>query len=90
MLTGDFRGATFGPFDAALATITDLRANIRSPVYGVLGNHDSIRMVPTLEKMGIRMLMNELDTIERGGQNIHIAGIDDAHFYRADNLEKAS
>ena len=59
VLTGDFRGATFGPFEAALATVADLRAKIRSPVYGVLGNHDSIRMVPTLEKMGIRMLMNE-------------------------------
>jgi len=90
VLTGDFRGATFGPFDAALATIAELRANIRSPVYGVLGNHDSIRMVPSLEKMGIRMLMNESDIIERGSQNIHIAGIDDAHFYRADNMEKAS
>jgi hypothetical protein len=35
VLTGDFRGATFGPFDAALATITDLRANnkAQSTVY---------------------------------------------------------
>ena len=90
VLTGDFRGATFGPFDAALATIADLRTLIPSPVYGVLGNHDSIRMVPTLEKMDVRMLMNESDRIERGGQHIHIAGIDDAHFYRADNLEKAT
>ena len=90
VLTGDFRGANFGPFDAALATIADLRTTIRSPVYGVLGDHDSIRMVPSLEKMGIRMLMNESDTVERGGQNIHIAGIDDAHFYRADNMEKAT
>ena len=29
------------------------------PVYGVLGNHDTIRMVPGLEDMGIRMLLNE-------------------------------
>ena len=90
VLTGDFRGANFGPFDAALATMAGLRTTMRSPVYGVLGDHDSIRMVPSLEKMGIRMLMNESDTVERGGQNIHIAGIDDAHFYRADNLEKAA
>ena len=90
VLTGDFRGATFGPFDDALATISTLRAAIRSPVYGVLGNHDTIRMVPSLEKMNIRMLVNESDTIKRGGQSIHIAGIDDAHFYRADNMEKAT
>ena len=26
----------------------------------------------------------------RGGQRIHLAGIDDAHYYRADNIEKAA
>jgi predicted MPP superfamily phosphohydrolase len=40
--------------------------------------------------MGIRMLLNESETIERGDQRIHLAGIDDAHFYRADNIEKAA
>jgi predicted MPP superfamily phosphohydrolase len=89
VLTGDFRGATFGPFDAALASIADLCANIRSPVYGVLGNHDSIRMVPRLEEMGIRMLVNESEQIERGGQNIHIAGVDDAHFYGTHSIDEA-
>ncbi len=90
VLTGDFLGETSGPFKRALAILADLRTEIRDPVYGVLGNHDSIRMVPDLEKMGIRMLVNESDTIERGGRKIHIAGIDDAHFYRADNIEKAT
>jgi predicted MPP superfamily phosphohydrolase len=59
-------------------------------VYGVLGNHDTIRMVPGMEDMGIRMLLNESDPIVRGNQRIHLAGIDDAHYYRADNLEKAA
>ena len=90
VLTGDFRGATFGPFETALATIAKLRGNLRGPVYGVLGNHDTIRMVPGLEKMGIKMLMNESEKIGRGDQHIYIAGIDDAHFYRADNIEKAN
>lgn len=90
VLTGDFRGATFGPFQAALGILTELSATMRGPVYGVLGNHDSIRMVPSLEKMNIRILMNESVLIRRGDQSIHIAGIDDAHFYRADNLEKAT
>jgi uncharacterized protein len=90
VITGDYRGETFGPFESALASIAELRAQIRGPVYGVLGNHDSIRMLPRLEELDIRMLMNEADTIERAGQRIHIAGIDDAHFYRADNIEKAA
>jgi uncharacterized protein len=29
-------------------------------------------------------------TIVRGNQRIHLAGIDDAHYYRADNIEKAA
>jgi len=35
------------------------------------------------------MLLNEAVAIERGGKRIHLAGIDDAHFYRVDNIEKA-
>jgi predicted MPP superfamily phosphohydrolase len=90
VLTGDFRGGTHGPFAPALAVMSELMRSMRRPVYGVLGNHDSIRMVPSLEKMGITMLMNEADVIERGGQRLHIAGIDDAHFYRADDIGKAA
>ena len=30
------------------------------------------------------------ETIERNHQRIYLAGIDDAHFYRADNIEKAA
>ena len=54
------------------------------------GNHDTICMVPALEEMGIRMLLNERERIERGGASIHLAGIDDAHYYRMDNIEKAA
>jgi len=90
VLTGDYRGATFGPFDAALEGLARARAHLRGPVYGVLGNHDSIRMVPELEEMGIRILLNECDPISRGDESIYLAGIDDAHYYRADNIEKAA
>jgi predicted MPP superfamily phosphohydrolase len=89
VLTGDFRGPTCGAYDAALAAFADLRACIRGPIYGVLGNHDTIRMVPGLEEMGIRMLLNEYETLARGDEQIYLAGIDDAHFYRVDNIEKA-
>src|SRR6478736_10146727 len=90
VLTGDYRGATFGPFDAALDGLARVRSYLKDPVYGVLGNHDTIRMVPRLEEMGIRMLLNECETISRDGQQIYLAGIDDAHFFRADNFEKAA
>jgi uncharacterized protein len=90
VLTGDFRGATFGKFDDALARMRLVLAPVKRPVYGVLGNHDTIRMVPDLEAMGIRMLLNECEPIMRGNATIYLAGIDDAHFYRVDNIEKAA
>lgn len=90
VLTGDFRGQTFGPFDATLAGLARVRSHLKAPVYGVLGNHDTIRMVPAMEEMGIRMLLNEVDVIMREDQRIHLAGIDDAHYYRADNIEKTA
>jgi predicted MPP superfamily phosphohydrolase len=90
VLTGDYRGPTFGPFETALAGMKRLRAGLREPVYGVLGNHDTIRMVPGIEQMGIRMLLNECVPIARDGQTIYLAGIDDAHYFRVDNIEKAA
>ncbi len=90
VLTGDYRAKTWGPYDAALSGVARVRAALRGPVYGVLGNHDTILMVPGLEAMGIKMLLNESETVERAGERIHLAGIDDAHFYGMDNLEKAA
>ena len=89
VLTGDFRGKTFGPFEAALEGVARVCRHLKPPVYGVLGNHDTIQMVPGLEAMGIRMLLNECEVIARDGQRIFLAGVDDAHFYRMDNIEKA-
>jgi len=90
VLTGDYLGKTFGPFDPALEGVAQVRSHLKGAVYGVLGNHDTIRMVPGLEEIGIRMLLNECETIVRGNQRIYLAGIDDAHYYRVDNIEKAA
>jgi len=90
VLTGDYRAATFGPFEAALARMRPMLPLIKRPIYGVLGNHDTIRMVPDLEAMGIRMLLNECEPIMRGSAKIYLAGIDDAHYFRVDNIEKAA
>ncbi len=90
VLTGDYRAQTFGPFDAALSQMAGLSTQLSQPVYGVFGNHDSIRMLPGLESLGIRMLLNEQVELRRGDQSIYLAGIDDAHYYRVDNVEKAA
>ncbi len=90
VLTGDFRSQTFGAFDRALEGLARLCAHFSAPAYGVLGNHDSVRMVPPIEDLGIRMLVNECETLSRGQERLYLAGVDDAHLYRVDNLEKAA
>jgi uncharacterized protein len=90
VLTGDYRGRTYGDCQPCLESLARLRNSLRGDIYAVLGNHDSIAMVPDLEELGIRMLVNECVEINRGPVSIHLAGVDDAHFYRADNIEKAA
>jgi len=90
VLTGDYRGLTYGPFHDCLREIRRLREALSGDIYGVLGNHDSVTMVPDLERMGIRMLLNEHVLIERDGHQMFLSGIDDAHFYRVDNIERAA
>jgi len=90
VLTGDFRANTFGPYAAALDGMQQVRTHLEGEVYGILGNHDSICMVPGLESMGIRMLLNEQVALVRDEATVYLAGIDDPHYYRADNLEKAA
>jgi predicted MPP superfamily phosphohydrolase len=36
------------------------------------------------------MLVNEAVAIQRGDRTIHFCGIDDAHYFRTDNIEKAA
>lgn len=90
VLTGDYRGLTYGPFHPCLRSVLRLREVLSGDIYGVLGNHDTIQMVPDLERIGIRMLLNEHAVIERDGGHIVLAGVDDAHFFRVDNVEKAA
>jgi len=90
VLTGDYRAETFGPYQPALAGLREVRSHLGEQVYAVLGNHDTLAMLPAIEAMGIRVLLNEQVVIERDAACIYLAGIDDPHYFRADNLEKAA
>ncbi|MCF6281691.1 MAG: metallophosphoesterase [Candidatus Polarisedimenticolaceae bacterium] len=90
VLTGDYRALTHGAIERSMMGMGDLMPFLKQPIYGVLGNHDSIRMLPVLEEMGVTMLLNAHQPIELQGEQIYLAGIDDAHYYRVDNIEKAS
>jgi len=90
VLTGDFRARTWGPIEAAVALNTELIRSVRCPVYGVLGNHDFIEMAPPLEAAGARLLLNEHVRVASDGPAFYLAGVDDAHFYLAENFHRAA
>ena len=90
ILTGDYRGGSYGPYDTTLAGMARVRDALKGPIYGVLGDHDTVCMVPGLEEMGIRVLLNESVVIERGDQRLYLGGINDARSYGVDNIEKAA
>ena len=90
VLTGDYRFQTFGSYADCIAAMSRLRASLPETVYAVLGNHDTIRMVPAMEAMGIRVLINESVRLERDGEAMWLAGIDDAHYFRLQNFHAAA
>jgi uncharacterized protein len=89
VITGDFRGRTYGPFDRTLDVVRDALAQVKTCVFGVLGNHDTAHIVPGLEAIGIRMLLNENEALCRNGARLWFAGVDDPDHYRTDDLERA-
>lgn len=89
VITGDFREGTFEDYETPARRMVELRQHIHTDVYAILGNHDCIEMVPTLEEGGIRLLLNEHVKIERDGSSLWLAGVDDPHYYETDNLDRA-
>ena len=61
----------------------------RSPVFGVLGNHDTYDVGKLLETTGVKMLVNDNAAIDRDGEKIYIAGLDDCHYFGANDIKLA-
>src|SRR5260370_17221296 len=47
VLTGDYRGKTFGPFEAALEGVAKVRAHLKSPLFGLPRHPTPIHIVPS-------------------------------------------
>lgn len=90
VMTGDYRAQTFGPIEPALDALASLTTQLATPIYAVFGNHDSIRMLPGMEALGVQMLLNERVVLRRDDARVHLIGIDDAHYYRVDNVAGAA
>ncbi|MFO0613576.1 MAG: metallophosphoesterase [Polyangiaceae bacterium] len=85
-LTGDY--VTMGNRFHAIAAHELSRLRARDGVAAVLGNHDNAcegePLRSGLVAGGVRLLMNERFTVERGGATMTIAGVDDIYSGRAD------
>lgn len=90
VLTGDTQSWGSPPGQVAAQEIAGLVANINAKdgIYGILGNHDSHDLVLPMEKLGVRMLVNERVNIDRDGCSIQLTGIDDVgRFFVASSEE---
>ncbi|MBN2512523.1 MAG: metallophosphoesterase [Sedimentisphaerales bacterium] len=61
----------------------------KSPVLGILGNHDFYHIAQLLDSLGVKMLLNDNLSIEREGQKLWFAGVDDCHYFFADDIRQA-
>ena len=91
LIGGDVRMELYGPTAPSLRKLRRLLGNIAAPygVFGVLGNHDCIEMVPDFEEAGMLMLVNDSFRLEKDGHYLWLVGIDDPHYYKVEDLEMA-
>lgn len=89
VLTGDYHNKIGEGHDASLDLMGRLASHLKQPAYAILGNHDFLEQVAYLEEVGLRVLLNEAEAIERGGRRLWICGVDDPHFFQTDDMLRA-
>ena len=91
LIGGDIRMEIYGDVEPSLRYLRHLVSHIHSKhgIFGVLGNHDCIEMVPDFEEVGVLMLVNDSQKIEQHNESIWIIGVDDPHYYKCHDLDMA-
>jgi len=91
LIGGDIRMETYGPIAPSLRELRHLLPHIQTKhgIFGVLGNHDCIEMVPDFEEAGMLMLVNDATQIEQEGHSLWLTGIDDPNYYKTHDTAKA-
>jgi len=91
VVTGDILGRHDAPValavDLLMAAVGDVR--VSGPRLAILGNHDPVEMVATLEAHGFDVLVNRSRRIEKGGVQVRIVRLDDVHNYYSDAARAA-
>ncbi len=91
VFTGDFHLRFERDWQAVLPLMRRLLGAVRTHdgILAVRGNHDPDELLPALEELGIRFLNNRSECLQRDGQTLCLAGVDDPHFYEAADLPRA-
>ncbi len=91
VMTGDYRFEHCGPYEHVLDHMAKLMGSVtaRHGTTAILGNHDLSAFVDPFEETGIRMLVNDAYALSEEDERFWIAGIDDPHRFRCDNLPGA-
>jgi predicted MPP superfamily phosphohydrolase len=58
-------------------------------IYATLGNHDPCAIAPALERIGMRILVNDSVTLTGKSNSLQVLGIDDTYDYRCADLPTA-
>ncbi|HTV55559.1 MAG TPA: metallophosphoesterase, partial [Terriglobia bacterium] len=90
-MTGDYRFKAHGPCHDIYPRLRIILSSIqaRHGVVAILGNHDESEIAVELEKLGVRMLINDGVAITRGSACLGVLGVDDPHRYGCDDLDGA-
>lgn len=86
VLAGDYHNRIGTEAKVSLEEMRKLIPALGNRPIAILGNHDFIEKVSFLEHHGLRVLLNEVIALERGGARLWIAGVDDPHFFRSHDL----
>lgn len=91
LLGGDYTFRSDRESEVATSRMVKIAAYLagRTEVYGILGNHDHYAMGECLNQCGVQMLINSSVCLRRGGDIVHLVGLDDWHYYHADDLALA-
>ena len=91
LITGDYRFLSFGAYSSTIERVMKITdaINCEYGIIGILGNHDSIKMVPGLESIGIRTLINESIKLVKRSQHFWVSGVDNPAFHTCASISGA-
>ena len=91
ILGGDYSFSERIESDVAFSRMVKIATFLtkRTEVFGILGNHDLYSMAVCLHQCGVQMLINDSVCLQKEGDSLHLVGVDDGHYYQADDLSLA-